>query len=95
MPYTKKKGYRMHCREQTLAGLASRPDGSWAMAHGTDPVYRNAREGTIGGEPGVKRPQKGGRVRWSTLTNDDRMRDWTVVPFERRGEIRGKVRGQS
>ena len=61
--HVKKKRYKMHCREQTLAGLKSQPGGQWAMSGGADGVNHNVLAGTQGAEPGVGRPRKGGCVK--------------------------------
>ena len=60
--HVKKKRYRMHLREQTLAGQASDPGGNWKPADTSKSVDKNVYHGTLGAEPGVGRPKKGGRV---------------------------------
>lgn len=64
----KKKRYRTHCREQTLAGKASGPDGNWRTADTSKSVDKNVFSGTAGAEPGVGRPKKGGKIRTSPNT---------------------------
>lgn len=66
--HVKKKRYRMHCREQTLSGKGSAPSGNWVNADTAKSVDKNVYCGTLGAEPGVGRPKKGGRVRTAPNT---------------------------
>lgn len=62
--HVKKKRYQMHCREQTLAGKATDSGGNWRPQSSQSAVDHNVYYGTLGSEPGVGRPKKGGAVHW-------------------------------
>jgi hypothetical protein len=62
--YQKKKRYQMHVREQVLAGMHNRPDGSWSTTGSSAGVDHNVFHGMLGAEPGVGRPKKGGAVHY-------------------------------
>lgn len=90
MPFTKKKMYRMHVRELTLAGKYNTSEGNWTTTAPATSAARDVVEGTLGGEPGVGRPRKGGKVHWSIRADDFRTLDWPVLPKNLRGPIHTK-----
>lgn len=61
--HVKKKLYQMHVREQTIAGLKNNAAGAWGPGGSTSGVDHNVLHGTLGAEPGVGRPKKGGSVK--------------------------------
>ena len=95
MPFTRKKMYRVHVREQILAGLLNNAAGAWVSENASgasNGVIKQQREGCAGAEPGVGRPRKGGQVRWSK-NSMGRGENWPVLPKHLRSEIITKKGG--
>jgi hypothetical protein len=60
--HVKKKQYRDHVREMTLASMVNLPDGNWGSPASCSPtVFRNVYFGTLG-KAGRRRGGRAGKV---------------------------------